>query len=57
MENTNTFSHSLTASSVLPLVGAGIIGLFLVFLAGMGQAGVLHNAAHDVRHAVAFPCH
>jgi len=54
---TSTLTQTHAANSVMPLIGAGIVGLFLVFIAGMGQAGVLHNAAHDVRHAVAFPCH
>lgn len=41
---------------------AGIVltaaaGLFLVFLAGFAHASVLHDTAHDTRHAIAFPCH
>ena len=54
---TTTLTQTQTANTVMPLIGAGIVGLFLLFLAGFGQAGVLHDAAHDVRHAVAFPCH
>ncbi len=36
---------------------AVLFGVF--FLVGMGLAGpeVLHNAAHDVRHGLSFPCH
>lgn len=35
------------------------LGLGLVLLFGVGFAGpsVIHNAAHDARHAIAFPCH
>ena len=40
---------------------AGVVCLFLgLFLvAGVGFAGpqLIHNAAHDTRHAVGFPCH
>lgn len=40
---------------------AGVICLFLglFMVAGAGFAGpqALHNAAHDTRHAVGFPCH
>lgn len=42
-------------------VAAGLVCLFLglTLLAGVGFAGpeVLHNAAHDTRHAIGFPCH
>ena len=40
---------------------AGVICLFLglFMVAGIGFAGpqAIHNAAHDTRHAVGFPCH
>ncbi|MGR3572719.1 CbtB domain-containing protein [Brevirhabdus sp.] len=39
-------------------IGAAVLaGLVLLFAAGISQASVLHNAAHDQRHAIAFPCH
>jgi cobalt transporter subunit CbtB len=34
-----------------------ILGVALVFLVGFAHPTVLHNAAHDSRHALAFPCH
>ena len=34
-----------------------LAGLVLLFIAGVSQAAVLHDAAHDQRHAIAFPCH
>lgn len=33
------------------------LGVVLLFAAGYAQATVLHDAAHDQRHAMAFPCH
>ncbi len=40
---------------------AGLLCLFLGLglLAGVGFAGpqAIHNAAHDTRHAIGFPCH
>ncbi|GAA6209050.1 hypothetical protein NBRC116601_23430 [Cognatishimia sp. WU-CL00825] len=33
------------------------IGVALLTVSGMAQATVLHDAAHDQRHAMAFPCH
>lgn len=32
-------------------------GLGLVFLTGFSHMDAVHNAAHDTRHALAFPCH
>lgn len=33
------------------------LGLGLVYLAGFSTSSAAHNAAHDARHAQAFPCH
>ncbi|MFT6450851.1 MAG: cobalt transporter subunit CbtB [Halocynthiibacter sp.] len=44
-------------SAVLPIATAALAGLFLIFAAGFAQGSVLHDSAHDQRHAIAFPCH
>lgn len=36
---------------------AALLGLFIVFGAGLAQPNILHNAAHDSRHSFSFPCH
>ena len=40
---------------------AGLICLFIgasaIFLVGLSDISVAHNAAHDTRHAIGFPCH
>ena len=36
---------------------AMFLGSFLVFGVGLAQDGRMHNAAHDTRHAIGFPCH
>ena len=33
------------------------LGLFIVGVVGFSHVDVIHNAAHDVRHCNAFPCH
>ena len=38
-------------------VVAALIGVFVLFGVGLAQPDTLHNAAHDARHAFAFPCH
>lgn len=42
---------------VMPAVLAILLGVFMVFGTGMVQISAAHNAAHDTRHALAFPCH
>ncbi|MEE8433364.1 MAG: CbtB domain-containing protein [bacterium] len=37
-------------------VGA-LMGLLLLFGAGFANSQVLHEAAHDARHGLGFPCH
>lgn len=34
-----------------------VLGLGLIFLTGFSHPEVIHNAAHDVRHSLSFPCH
>ena len=34
-----------------------LVGLGLIFLTGFAYPEVIHNAAHDTRHALSFPCH
>ena len=36
---------------------AFVLGTALVFVAGFAQPDALHDAAHDTRHAMSFPCH
>jgi len=36
---------------------AALLGAFLLWGVGFSHSEVLHNAAHDVRHSLAFPCH
>lgn len=39
------------------IVAAALIGLIVVFSVGFLPMDVVHNAAHDTRHTVSFPCH
>ena len=47
-------SEHITVGAVMLLVGT-----LLIFAVGFAQGagGLLHNAAHDTRHAVTIPCH
>jgi cobalt transporter subunit CbtB len=58
------------ASRVAPAVATGersealraavvalFLGLGLIFLTGFAYPEAIHNAAHDTRHGLSFPCH
>ena len=34
-----------------------LLGLFVVGFVGFSHAEIVHNAGHDYRHSMAFPCH
>ncbi|WP_040677224.1 CbtB domain-containing protein [Nitratireductor pacificus] len=46
-----------TQSRVLQLSLAGVLGLFIVGFMGFSHVEAVHNAGHDYRHSMAFPCH
>ncbi len=56
-----TVKTSTISVGVLQRVAAGAIslflGAFLVFTVGLSPMSVAHNAAHDTRHGIGFPCH
>jgi cobalt transporter subunit CbtB len=58
-ENVTTQSYRAAAKTTvsLPAILAIIFGVFMVFGTGFAQPTNMHNAAHDARHALTFPCH
>ena len=34
-----------------------LLGVFMVFMVGFAGAEIVHEAAHNTRHSIAFPCH
>lgn len=38
-------------------LAAMAFGVALVFTVGFASPSTVHNAAHDTRHALSFPCH
>ena len=65
--NDRTNSQAKTLSSQAPVVSlsqragiaaiGGLLGVFLLIGVGFANPDIIHNAAHDARHANAFPCH
>ncbi|WP_197919552.1 CbtB domain-containing protein [Thiosulfatihalobacter marinus] len=54
---TRTTTFATTRTHGLAFLLAMTVGIALLTVSGMAQATVVHDAAHDVRHAMAFPCH
>ena len=48
---------ALTLSRAIPIFAAALLGMFIVGGVGFSHIEAVHNAAHDYRHSMAFPCH
>lgn len=58
MLNTQTAALSLSASQrMVTAAFAALFGGFLLYGAAFANSDMLHNAAHDTRHAIVAPCH
>ena len=44
-------------ASTAPAIMAAGLGLLMLWGIGFSPISAVHNAAHDARHAAAFPCH
>lgn len=58
----NTASTTLgtsvsAASRATQLAMVALLGLFVIGFVGFSHLDVVHNAGHDYRHSMAFPCH
>ena len=61
MMNSAHFQTSLQAvpatRRLLPALAAAMLGTVILFGVALANSDTIHNAAHDTRHAAAFPCH
>jgi cobalt transporter subunit CbtB len=48
---------TLTASRAISIFAAALLGAFIVGGVGFSHIMAVHNAAHDYRHSMSFPCH
>jgi cobalt transporter subunit CbtB len=53
----NQGETAVSAAPVVPALCALLLGAFLVLGVGFAHSDTIHNAAHDSRHSMAFPCH
>jgi cobalt transporter subunit CbtB len=47
----------LTVDRAIPIFLAALLGVFIIGGVGFSHIEAVHNAAHDYRHSMAFPCH
>lgn len=50
-------SQATTLSTLTQNLSAILFGAIILFAVGFMPTEAAHNAAHDARHALAFPCH
>jgi cobalt transporter subunit CbtB len=46
-----------SASRAVQLSFAALLGVFVIGFVGFSHIDAVHNAGHDNRHSMAFPCH
>jgi len=57
LTRSSTRAGALSAARALPIVCAFLLGVIVVGGTGFAQMAAAHNAAHDHRHSIGFPCH
>ena len=57
VSNNQVLQVTATTPVLAQTCAALLFGLFIIFAVGFAPMGVAHNAAHDARHSLAFPCH
>ncbi len=54
---TTTAIDTHADAGLATILFVAFIGVMLLFAAGFANAAVMHDAAHDTRHSIGFPCH
>ncbi|MHA1164013.1 MAG: CbtB domain-containing protein [Alphaproteobacteria bacterium] len=58
---TNESSFSIASLSAQERMATGVVtlllGVFMLYGVAFAHSDILHNAAHDTRHAITVPCH
>jgi cobalt transporter subunit CbtB len=48
---------SSRSETLVAAIFAALLGASLIWGVGFSHIDALHNAAHDTRHSIGFPCH
>ncbi len=54
---TTTAIGARSDAGLATILFVALIGATLIFAAGFANSAVMHDAAHDTRHSIGFPCH
>lgn len=62
MSNLNSSVSDVRSVAAAParlaaILSSFLLGAFVLAGAGFASTPALHNAAHDQRHSIGFPCH
>jgi cobalt transporter subunit CbtB len=57
MTPTTSIAATSASSALLQRLLAAALGVFIVGFVGFSHLDAMHNAGHDYRHSMAFPCH
>jgi cobalt transporter subunit CbtB len=50
-------ARPVAISGGFQLLTVFLLGAVFLYVAGFVQTSAVHNAAHDMRHSLGFPCH
>lgn len=56
-DHSSALPAALAPARVLPILFAALLGVVVIGGAGFASTSAIHNAAHDQRHSIGFPCH
>jgi cobalt transporter subunit CbtB len=54
---TNSPAATLSGTALWQRLAAAALGAFIIGFVGFSHMSAAHNAGHDYRHSMAFPCH
>jgi len=58
LSSANPLALSAARAEVLKAAFVALfLGIGLVYLVGFSHSDTAHDAAHDTRHSLSFPCH
>lgn len=52
-----TVEASKPVARPIQVFAALMLGMSMLYIAGFMESSTVHNAAHDMRHTIGFPCH
>ncbi|MCX8998050.1 CbtB-domain containing protein [Rhizobiaceae bacterium BDR2-2] len=56
-QTSSASAAGLSGSRAASLLCSTALGLFVIGIVGFSHISAVHNATHDTRHSLAFPCH